>query len=58
MSGLEALAMTAIVRQDAWNVLTAEALAGRCNESDCAVADSDIGTCPGWCAVVIAGFEG
>ena len=58
MVELDALARIAIGRQDAWDVLAAEALAGRCFERGCAIADGDVGACPGWCAVAIAGFEG
>ena len=50
--------MIAIGRQDAWNVLAAEALADRRNDSECALADGNVGAYPGWCAAAIAGFEG
>lgn len=41
----------------AWDVLAVEALSERCFGKGCAVADGDIGSCPGWCALAIRGFE-
>lgn len=53
-----ALGRIAVGEQTAWDVLAAEALAGRCFEKGCAVADGDIESCPGWCATAIAGSGG
>lgn len=58
MVELDALARIAVGGQTAWDVLAAEALAGKCFGKGCAVADGDLGACPGWCAMAIAGFEG
>jgi hypothetical protein len=58
MVELDALARIAIGEHSAWDVLAAEALAGKCFDRGCAVADGDADACPGWCAVAIAGFEG
>ena len=58
MVELDALARIAVGGQSAWDVLAAEALAGKCFGRGCAVADGDLDACPGWCAVAIAGFEG
>ena len=58
MAGLDALARIAMGGQDAWDVLAAEALADRCFGKGCAIADGDVGACPGWCTAAIAGFEG
>lgn len=55
---LDALARIATGEQTPWDVLAAEALAGKCFGRGCAVADGDAGACPGWCAAAIAGFEG
>ena len=55
---LDALARIAEGSQSAWDVLAAEALADKCFGHGCAVAEGDIGSCPGWCALAIAGFEG
>lgn len=53
-----ALARIAIGEQSAWDVLAAEALGCKCFDRGCAIADGDGESCPGWCAVAIAGFEG
>ena len=58
MVELDALARIAVGGQSAWDVLAAEALAGKCFGRGCAVADGDLDACPGWCAMAIAGFEG
>ena len=55
---LAALARIAEGSQSAWDVLAAEALADKCFERGCSIADGDIESCPGWCAMAIAGFKG
>ena len=56
---LEALARIAAGEQTAWDALAAEVLAGKCFGAGRAVGEEgDVGACPGWRAVAIAGFEG
>ena len=55
---IDALARIEEGAQSAWDVLAAEALAERCFARGCAIAEGDIGSCPGWCALAIRGFEG